>query len=138
MSDAVQPTPATNPSAKNRKLLRTIGGLAIITAAFLAGDFAKHAFHLILPGSVLGLFVLLALLGAEIVRLEWVEDAAKLLIFILPVCFVTLYVRAGADHELWKRWGLVIAGTLTVSVMLLWVFVGRLAQWLLNRPEKTK
>ncbi|WP_438479978.1 CidA/LrgA family protein [Oleiharenicola lentus] len=120
----------------NSKLLRTVLGLAIITAAFLAGDFAKRQFGLILPGSVLGMFVLLILLGARLVRLEWVEDAAKLLIFILPVCFVTLYVRAGADQELWQRWGFVIAGTLIVSVVVLWAFVGRLAQWLLAKSTE--
>jgi holin-like protein len=123
-------------SLKNKKLLRIVVGLAIITACFLLGDFIKQVAGLILPGSVLGMFVLLLLLGARVVRLEWVEEAAKLLIFVLPVCFVTLYVRAGADHELWKRWGLVIAGTLTFSIMVLWIVVGRLAQWLFKKETR--
>jgi holin-like protein len=116
---------------------RTALGLAIITACFLAGDFAKQKLGLILPGSVLGLFLLLALLGSKIVRFEWVEQASRLLIFVLPTCFVTLYVMAGAERELWREWGLVIAGTLTVTVVLLWIFTGWLAQRLLRvRTEK--
>src|ERR1700709_1990577 len=99
---------------------RTAFGLVIITGCFLAGDFAKHRLGLILPGSVLGLFLLLALLGSRLVRLEWVEEASRLLIFILPTCFVTLYVLAGAERDLWRDWGVVIVSTLTVTLILLW------------------
>ena len=112
---------------------RIAGGLAIITACFLAGDFIKRRLGLILPGSVLGLFLLLALLGSRIVRFEWVDQASRLLIFILPLCFVTLYVMAGAERALWREWGVVIAGTLTLTVVLLWIFTGWLAQRLLGR-----
>ncbi len=111
-------------------------GLAIITACFLAGDFAKRQLGLILPGSVLGLFLLLALLGAKIVRFEWVDQASRLLIFILPTCFVTLYVMAGENRALWREWGVVIAGTLTLTVIMLWIFTGWLAQRLLRAGTK--
>lgn len=114
------------------RLGRTAFGLAIITGCFLAGDFAKQRLGLILPGSVLGLFLLLVLLGARIVRMEWVDDSSRLLIFILPACFVTLYVTAGAERELWREWGVVIASTLTFTLILLWIFTGWLAQRLLG------
>ncbi len=118
---------------------RTAFGRSIITACFLAGDFVKQRLGLILPGGVLGLFLLLALLGSKIVRFEWVDQASRLLIFVLPTCFVTLYVMAGAERELWREWGLVIAGTLTVTVVLLWIFTGWLAQRLLEvRSEKSR
>jgi len=111
---------------------RTALGLAIITACFLAGDFAKQRLALILPGSVLGLFLLLGLLGARIIQVEWVDGASRLLIFVLPTCFVTLYVMAGAERELWREWGVVIASTLTFTLVLLWIFAGWLAQRLLR------
>jgi len=116
---------------------RTGLGLAVITGCFLAGDFAKRRLGLILPGSVLGLFLLLGLLGARIIRYEWVEEASRLLIFVLPTCFVTLYVMAGAERTLWREWGAVIAGTLTLTVVLLWIFTGRLAQRLLRPTTRT-
>jgi len=118
------------------RIARTALGLAIITACFLAGDFAKQRLGLILPGSVLGLFLLLALLGARIVRVEWVDESSRLLIFILPACFVTLYVMAGAERELWREWGVIIAGTLTFTLVLLWIFAGWLAQRLLRSRTK--
>ena len=114
------------------RLARTALGLLIITACFLVGDFAKRRLGLILPGSVLGLFLLLALLGARLIRFEWVDQASRLLIFILPTCFVTLYVMAGENRALWREWGLVIASTLISTVILLWIFTGWLAQRLLR------
>lgn len=122
-------------SARWREHGRTALGLAIITACFLAGDWLKLRLGLILPGSVLGLFVLLTLLLSGLVRVAWVDSASRLLIFILPVCFISLYVLAGANRALWREWGVLIAGTLIVTMVLLWIFAGTLAQWLLRRGQ---
>ena len=124
--------PRSDRGAAGWRVARTALGLAIIIACFLGGDFAKQQFALIMPGSVLGLFLLLGLLGARIVKTEWVEDASRLLIFILPTCFVTLYVMAGNERVLWRDWGVVIASTLTFTLVLLWIFAGWLAQRLLK------
>ena len=111
-------------------------GLAIVVGCYLAGEFAKSRLGLIVPGSVLGLFLLLGLLGAGIVRLAWVEDAGRLLLFALPLSFVPIYVGAAEDRALWKEWGLIIGGTLAFTVALLWLFAGWLAQWLLRARER--
>jgi holin-like protein len=115
-------------------------GLVIIVGCFLAGDLAQRRGGLIVPGSVLGLFLLLLLLGTRAVRLEWVEDAGRLLLFILPAAFVPIYASAAEDRTLWREWGLVIVGTLTLTVTLLWIFAGRLAQWMLRAraPKEAK
>lgn len=125
--------PRSEPAeGRGLRVARTAFGLAIITACFLVGDLAKRRLGLILPGSVLGLFLLLGLLGARIVKMEWVDSASRLLIFILPTCFVTLYVMAGNERDLWREWGVVIASTLTFTLVLLWIFAGWLAQRLLR------
>lgn len=112
-------------------------GLVLIIGCFLAGDFVKVRFGLIVPGSVLGLFLLLTLLGTRVVPSAWVEDAGRLLLFLLPISFVPIYVGAAEDRALWREWGLVIVGTLTLTVALLWVFTGWLAQRVLGaRAEK--
>lgn len=123
----------TAPTERWARALRTVLGLAIILGCFLAGDYIKRRFGLIVPGSVLGLFLLLTSLVTRIVRLEWIEEASRLLLFLLPVFFVPIYVNATADRALWREWGLVIGGTLVVTVVLLWIVVGRLAQRFLGR-----
>jgi holin-like protein len=125
-------------AAELTRMLRTALGLAIIVGCFLAGEFAKRRLGLILPGSVLGLFLLLALLGARVVRIEWVEEAARRLLMLLPLFFVPIYTYAAEDRAFWREWGLVIAGTLALTVTLLWIFVGRLAQRWLGRTGGRK
>ena len=113
---------------------RVAGGLAIIVGCFFAGEFVKTRCALIIPGSILGLFLLLTLLGTHVVRPAWVEDAGRLLLFLLPICFVPIYVYAAEDRALWREWGLVIVGTLALTVTLLWLFTGWLAQRVLKTP----
>ena len=125
-------TPPYSLSAAVRALL----GLAILIGCFLLGDFAKRRLGLIVPGSVLGLVLLLGLLGTGLVRLEWVESAAKGLLFVMPALFVPIYVTGANDRELWREWGWTIAGVLAVTVVLLWLFAGRLGQrFLRQHPE---
>jgi holin-like protein len=118
--------------AKGSPDLATVGrvalGLAVIVDCYLLGELAKARLGLIVPGSVLGLFLLLLLLGLRVVPLRWVEDASRLLLFVLPVSFVPIYAGAAEDRELWREWGWVILGTLGVTVALLWVFAGKLAE----------
>jgi len=111
------------------RLGRVAVGLAVILDCFLAGEAVKARLGLIVPGSVLGLFLLLILLVAGLVPVRWVEEASRLLLFVLPASFVPIYVLAAEDHALWREWGLVIAGSLAVTVILLWLFVGWLARW---------
>jgi len=128
--------PAENAAAGPPFNLKTAGrvavGLAIIISCALAGGFIKTRFALIVPGSVIGLFLLLILLGTRLVRPSWVEDAGRLLLFLLPISFVPIYAGAAEDRALWREWGLVIVGTLTLTVALLWIFTGWLAQWVLG------
>lgn len=122
--------------------LKTVGrvavGLAIITGCFLAGDFVKARGGLIVPGSVLGLILLLTLLGARVVRPAWVVEAGRLLLFLLPISFVPIYVCAAEDRALWREWGVVIVGTLALTVALLWIFTGWLAQRVLRATAGSK
>ncbi|HVU15599.1 MAG TPA: CidA/LrgA family protein [Candidatus Didemnitutus sp.] len=116
------------PSWHPRTLGRLGLGLAVILDCFFAGEFIKARCGLIIPASVLGLFLLLALLGFRIVPLTWVEDASRLLLFLLPAAFVPIYVLAAENHALWREWGLIIVGTLSFCVVALWWFAGWLAR----------
>ncbi|MGG1572357.1 CidA/LrgA family protein [Fictibacillus sp. NRS-1165] len=79
----------------------------IILMALGAGNAASAFFHLPLPGSIIGMFLLLAGLLTGIVKLEWVEGAANYhlrhmtLLFIPPV--VGLFLNWGTVHvQIWK------------------------------------
>jgi holin-like protein len=119
-------------------LVRLALGLAVILDCFFAGEIIKTRCGLIIPASVLGLFLLLGLLGLRIIPLAWVEDASRLLLFLLPAAFVPIYVLAAEDRALWREWGLVIVGTLSFCVVALWFFAGWVARLVFRRTAEVR
>ena len=109
-------------------------GFLLLTACLEAGEGLQRALHLILPGSILGLFGLLAALGTGVVPLRWVESAARWLLWLLPLLFMPIFTLALRDHQFWLAQGRQIAGVVAVATLLLWAFVGHVAQWLLGPP----
>ena len=113
-------------------------GFVLLTGCLEAGEFLKQRLDLILPGNILGLFLLLALLGARILPLRWVESAARWLLWLLPLLFMPIFTLALKDRGFWLTQGRAVAGAVAVGTLLLWAFVGHLAQWLLRPPRNSE
>ena len=86
-------------------------GFAILVACLKAGEWLQHAFGLILPGNILGLFLLLALLGTGIVPPRWVESSARLLLWLLPFLFMPIFILAMSNRTFWAVQGRALAGS---------------------------
>ena len=110
-------------------------GFAILVACLKAGEWLQHAFGLILPGNILGLFLLLALLGTGIVPPRWVESSARLLLWLLPFLFMPIFILAMSNRTFWAVQGRALAGAVVLGITLLWVFTGHLSQWLFRKTE---
>jgi holin-like protein len=126
------------PSWHPRALGRMGIGIAVILDCFFAGELIKAHAGLIIPASVLGLFLLLGLLGFRIIPVAWVEDASRLLLFLLPAAFVPIYVLAAEDRALWREWGLIIVGSLSFCVVALWFFAGWIAQRIFRSTKEVR
>ena len=107
---------------------RILAGSLILSACYLAGHALKSALGLIIPSGVLGLFILLALLGLGVVRLGWVEDAAALFLWLLPLWLLPVFVIVAEDRHFWREEGPLFLGTVVAGLLVLWGFVGHLAQ----------
>ena len=123
---------AAEPADTRRFLLP---GFAVLVVCLLAGNWLKKTLGLILPGNILGLFILLALLLTGVIPLKWVEAAARLLLWLLPFLFLPIFILAMKDHAFWAVQGRALSGAVVIGTFLLWAFVGHLAQWLLGRPK---
>lgn len=114
---------------------RGIAGFLIFAAAYLAGEWIKTRLGLIVPGNIIGLFLVLALLLTGALPIRWVEQAAAGLLWLLPLLFLPIFVLSAADKSFWRQNGLSFFAAAGVGVVLLWGWVGRLAQWLLRRKD---
>lgn len=128
-----QPEPLAVEPAETRRYL--LPGFGVLVACLLAGGWLKRTFGLILPGNILGLFLLLALLLTGVVPLKWVEAAARLLLWLLPFLFLPIFILAMKDHAFWAVQGRALCGAVILGTVGLWAFVGHLSQWLLSRTK---
>ena len=127
---------ASRPNFRARLLARwrVVPGLAILSVCYIAGQTLHNATGLIVPGNMLGLFLMLILLATGIVRLAWIEEAATLLLWLLPLLFLPPFVTAAQDRSYWADpRGLGLAGAVLAGLLALWMIVGHTAQWFLAR-----
>lgn len=108
-------------------------GFTILVACLEVGEIVKRLCGLILPGNMLGLFLLLALLGTGAVPLRWVEGAARWLLWLLPLLFMPIFVYALHNRDFWLTDHGAFAGVVALATCALWAATGHLAQTLLRR-----
>lgn len=139
---ALSPIPAPAPATPPPMLTATASpaawwhlptGFAILVVCLEAGEAVKRAFALILPGNMLGLFLLLALLGSGMVPLRWVEGAARWLLWLLPLLFMPIFVYALHNRDFWLNDHGAFAGVVALATLTLWLATGHLAQWFMRR-----
>ncbi len=131
-----QPEPLeTGPAADRRWALP---GFVILVACLLAGEWLKQQCNLVLPGNILGLFILLTLLLTGAVPLRWVESAARLLLWLLPFLFLPIFILAMRDQAFWAVQGRALCGATIIGMFLLWGFVGHLSQWRFGKTTGDK
>jgi holin-like protein len=111
------PTPrgaAARPGS-NHRLARAVATLLFFVVVNRAGYTTAERLHLPLPGNLVGLLLLLALLWTRALKVEWVEDAASLLVRHLAFFFIPITVGLMAYGPLFKHDGLAMLVTLIAS-----------------------
>jgi holin-like protein len=109
-------------------------GLAILTLCMLAGEQLTIWFHLIIPGDLVGLFLLLLCFRLKLIPPRLIEEAAKRLLYVMPALFIPMFVSAIFQDQIWSSLGWMLLLALLITSAGLWMFVGHLAQHLL-RPS---
>lgn len=118
-----------------KKLIRFLGQLAVLIAIYIVGDQIVLRTGLPLPGNVVGIVLLYALLNLGVLRLEQVQDAADFLLRHLVFFFIPVAVDLMNWGGVFYRYGLALALAIVVSTILTYLGTGYLAQWL-QQDEK--
>lgn len=93
--------------------------VALLLLFSLAMNFLAKALHLPIPGSILGIIVLFALLKLNIIKLSWIETGAnwllaELLLFFIPAAVGVMKYFPLLEHDGVRIMIVVIASTVTV------------------------
>jgi holin-like protein len=118
-------------------MMKTLSVIALQTLALMgisqAGYRMAAALHLPLPGSLVGMLVLLLLLATGLVPLAWVESSAALLTRHLAFFFIPLTVGLLGFGELFLDNGPAILTVLVVSAAIGIGLAGLASQQLASR-----
>jgi holin-like protein len=107
-----------------------IRGFAILLSCQLLGELVVRAGDWPVPGNVLGMVVLLLALLLEVVKLEWVTEAAELLLTHMALLFIPVGVAVMLYFELIGReWLPILAATL-LSTFVVIAVTGLVTTWL--------
>jgi holin-like protein len=132
---------ATPSAARPRGV--TLKGVLVVAAQLgalvLVNELAYAtvgALRLPVPGNLVGMLVLLALLWAGIVRLEWIQSGATLLTRHLAFFFIPITVGLMAFAHLFVERGVAIVATLALSAAIGMGLAGHAAQALAGRRDR--
>lgn len=117
-------------------VIKTLLQIVFICALSMIGGAISSLFQLPLPGNLIGMFLLLALLFTGLVKEVHIQQGADLLLKYMSLFFipagVDLLAHLGLIRDSWLPWLLVILLT-TVTVM---VATGKLMDLLIEREAR--
>ena len=114
------------------KLLRQ---WAVIIAICFFGEIINRFFKIPIPGNVIGMVLLFALLSMKIIKLEFIEESSNFLLSHLAFFFVPPSVSLITNLELLKGSALKFAAVNVITTIVVMVVTGHVIQ-LVNRLAK--
>ncbi|WP_243302046.1 CidA/LrgA family protein [Geothrix oryzisoli] len=112
------------------KKLQFLCQIALLSGIYYLGNKLALLMGLPIPGNVVGIVLLYALLNLGIVPLEYVQDAADFLLKHLVFFFIPVAVDLMNWGGVFYRYGLMLALAIVISTVLTFLGTGYLAQWL--------
>src|SRR5215467_15986826 len=122
----------------SRKLLIIAAQLAALIGISKAGYLAATALHLPLPGNLVGMLFLFALLRSGLVPQAWIEQTSSILTRHLAFFFIPITVGLMGYSRLLIDSGVAVIGTLLSSAAIGICASGFLAQALVHWRENMR
>jgi holin-like protein len=113
--------------ARTRGVCRLACQIGVLFLIFRAGQWGVARFHMPLPGNVLGMLLLFALLSLGLVREAWIQEGATLLTKHLAFFFIPIAVGLMEWGSLFRREGHWLLLALVVSTLAALLTTGGLA-----------
>lgn len=117
---------------------KVIFQIGILFGFFYIGSFLKELLHIPLPGSIIGLLLLLILLLLKIIPIHWIQDGANVLITFLPFLLVPATVSVMNEPTLYSGKGLILFGIIIGSTIVTMISAGWGSQLLERIAQKRK
>lgn len=113
-----------------------IGQIILLSAISVVSELISVRFALPIPGSLLGMIVLFLLLLSGIVKVEWFEKGASLLIGELLLFFIPSAIGIIQYTQLFGSTGALLLGVVIVSIAILLISIVSGTMWVTHFKRK--
>lgn len=110
--------------------------ILILIAIYQMGNYVERYFRLKIPGNVIGMLMLFALLWLRVIKIDQIQDASNWLLkhlgfFFIPISVGLMTIGSTLIHQ-----GIAILFVLSISALLGIVSAGKAAQIFINRRKE--
>ncbi|MDA3129752.1 CidA/LrgA family protein [Aliibacillus thermotolerans] len=115
---------------------RIVVHIAILYGFYYIGAALQTWLDIAVPGSILGMFLLLLLLFTKVIRPEWIAKGTTLILAHMPLLFLPVTAGVIVYLDLFKGSGIFMIIVVYVSTLIVMLSTAWIAQTLINRGEK--
>jgi holin-like protein len=116
-----------------RKLLKTTAQVLLFIVLAQLSDAIVEWLHLPISGSIVGIFILFALLQLKVVRMEWIELGSKWLLAEMLLFFIPAAVGITNYKSLVVHSGIFIFLSILISTIAVMLFAGLIGERLAGK-----
>lgn len=120
------------------KGLQIIYQIAVLYAFTWIGNFIHHILPAPIPGSIIGLILLLICLSFKIIPIKIIENGASFLLAYLPLLFIPAMIGIMNYPSLFSSSGAILCLIGVVSTIVTMLVSGAASQFLEKRTMKRK
>jgi holin-like protein len=118
------------------KAVMVVVQIGILYVLYIIGEWIADIFNLLIPGSVIGMILLLGLLFLRGMKVEWVEDGAGFMVRHLTFFFIPATVGIMQYYDVFAGKGFLLVVIVLFSTMFVMVVSGLTGQLLWQRKDR--
>jgi len=118
------------------KFTKILVQIAALYVFYMVGTLVQEMLNIPIPGSLIGMFLLLVLLSLKVLPVKWFDLGAETLVAIMPFLLIPPTLGLMNYGAFFMSKGISLFITIVASTFLIIIVAGHTGQYLANRKEK--
>ncbi|KZD54569.1 Holin-like protein 2 [Bacillus cereus] len=120
----------------NMKFTKILVQIAALYVFYMVGTWVQEMLNIPIPGSLIGMFLLLVLLSLKVLPVKWFDLGAETLVAIMPFLLIPPTLGLMNYGAFFMSKGISLFITIVASTFLIIIVAGHTGQYLANRKER--
>lgn len=120
----------------NMKFTKILVQIAALYVFYMVGTWVQEILNIPIPGSLIGMFLLLVLLSLKVLPVKWFDLGAETLVAIMPFLLIPPTLGLMNYGAFFMSKGISLFITIVASTFLIIIVAGHTGQYLANREER--